>query len=86
MYRRLSVSACSRDGGEEGEVDVQQMPALNKCVSMIDDPFKDQPLSPSKGVTVSEEQIGAEEAKLIIIASQKMYAEEFPEKVAAQTA
>ena len=65
-------------------MDVQSMPSLGKAVSMIADPFKDQPLSPSKGVTVSEEQIGAEEAKQIIVASQKMYADTFPEKAAAQ--
>eukprot|EP01025_Chloroclados_australasicus_P013693 TRINITY_DN16426_c1_g1_i1.p1 TRINITY_DN16426_c1_g1~~TRINITY_DN16426_c1_g1_i1.p1 ORF type:complete len:243 (+),score=32.85 TRINITY_DN16426_c1_g1_i1:113-841(+) len=39
------------------------------------DPFKDMQLSMSKRVFVSEEKIGAEEAKQIIIDSQKMYEE-----------
>lgn len=78
------VSCMCRDGGEEGEIAIEELPALEKAVSSISDPFKDQPLSPSKGVTVSEEQIGADEARQIIVASQKMYAEQFPDRAALQ--
>ena len=46
------------------------------AVNGISDPFKDEPLSPTKGVTVDEDMIGAKEAKRIIVDSQRMYAEE----------
>ena len=77
-----------RDGGDLG-VSVDELPTLSedsRAVSNVSDPFKDQPLSPSKGVTVSEEQIGAEEAKKIIAASQVMYDEKFPAKGKAAAA
>jgi Inorganic pyrophosphatase len=75
-----------RDGGDLGVSEFDELPTLSedtRAVSYVADPFKHEPLSPSKGVTVSEEQIGADEAKKIIVASQKMYAEAYPEKAAA---
>lgn len=77
-----------RDGGDLG-ISTEELPSLtddSRAVSNVADPFKDQPLSPSKGVTVSEEQIGAEEAKKIIAASETMYNEAYPEKAAAHAA
>lgn len=65
--------------------EVQIVPADETCstpraVFSVADPFKDAPLTPRKGVHVSEEQIGAEEAKKIIVDSQRMYNEEIRSK------
>jgi hypothetical protein len=51
-----------------------------RAVFSVSDPFKDAPLSPRKGVHVHEEKIGPEEAKKIIIDSQRMYEEEYRSK------
>jgi Inorganic pyrophosphatase len=55
-----------------------------RAVFDVSDPFKDEPLSPRKGVHVSEEQIGHEEAKAIIRDSQLMYQEQFKSKAKQQ--
>jgi inorganic pyrophosphatase len=50
----------------------------------VADPFKDQPLSPKKGVTVDEDMISAEEAKRIIVDAQRLYQEDKKAKAEKQ--
>lgn len=57
--------------------------ATPRAVFSVADPFKDEPLTPRKGVHVHEEQIGADEAKKIIVDSQRMYDEQIRSKRAA---
>lgn len=61
-----------------------QITVKEGAVHGVADPFKDQPLSPTKGVTVDEDMIGAEEAKRIIVDSQRMYEEDMKAKADRQ--
>ena len=53
---------------------MEELPALDKAVSRISDPFQDPALPRYKGLTVSEEQIDAEDAQQILVVSVKMHA------------
>ena len=51
-----------------------------KRVYNIADPFKLEPLTMRRGVTVSDERIGAADALLILEDSKKMYIEDMTSK------
>ena len=78
IHSTLRNTARSRSASVQGPDD-----GTGKQVYSIADPFKFDPLTARRGVTVSDEKIGAAEAMRILEDSKKMYAEDRAEQEAA---